>query len=86
MCCCGSAPHLSTGGSPGLCNCTLTNVFHRVRGVCARPFFFYYPPTWAAAHSWEDLFVTISGRCVLLRRELIVAEDYPSLSMQHITF
>jgi len=31
-------------------------------------------------------FVTISGRCMLLCIEFVVAEDYPYLSMQHITF
>ena len=40
-------------GSMIMCNCTLTNMFHRVRGVHAWPFI-YYPPTWAAAHFLED--------------------------------
>ena len=40
-CCCNSVPQLSTVGvSPSVCSCTLTNAFHRVRGLCVWPFFF----------------------------------------------
>ena len=69
--------------------CPLTNAYCRVRRLCVSIFYFllfiYYSATCAHTHRLRRI-VTISVRWMLLCKEVIIAEDSPYVTMQHMTF
>ena len=71
-------------GSLSICNCTLTGTFHGLRGLCVWPL--SITPPRGQPHIIFGRFVSIfSGGRMLLRWELIMAEDSPHITAQCIT-
>ncbi len=66
--------------------CPLTNAYCRVRRLCVSIYFnlFIILPL-VHTHRLRRI-VTISVRWMLLCKEVIIAEDSPYVTMQHMTF
>ena len=63
----------------------LTNAYGRVRRVCVSIFLIFIILPLGHTHSLRRI-VTISVRWMLLCKEVIIAEDSPYVTMQHVTF
>ena len=65
------------------CSCPLTNAYCSVRKLCLSIFYIYL----ALGHTHRlRRIVTISVRWMLLCKEVIIAEDSPYITMQHMPF